>query len=272
MCKATFLPGSRHVMEYLVRREGSVVGDQVVRRLPIDGLATLAYLALFACMNDEYEAWPSLATISEAIRSQDPCHFAARQRLKQLEAAGLIEDTGRLSRPGGTRVWRIHPPWAPRQTQTAAPPASTQPKRRQRKAQNEAETATPAEKMPRKTSRTPKHSEAARALVAHIRQTLPEPPACGWPRWMTQNLRAAEVLLQSRTLEDAIRCWNWARQDEFWASRITNVKGLQNDTLWAQFRRWSQSQTQTQTPAPQPQPNSSVDELRDVLRRQAKGV
>lgn len=286
MCKATFAPGSRHVYEYLISRKGSMVGDQVVKPLGIDGTAKLVYQALFRAMNTDFEAWPSLATISDAIESQDPCHYAARQRLKQLEAAGLIEDTGRLSRPGGTRVWRIHPPWAPvrkgaaaeEPTQTTlpldepptAPPASTQPKRRQRKAQNEAETATPAEKMPRKTSRTPKHSEAARALVAHIRQTLPEPPACGWPRWMTQNLRAAETLLETRTLADCIACWDWARQDPFWSDRITNVSGLQKDTLWAQFRR---SQPRTQTPAhqPQPEPNSSVDELREVLRRQAEG-
>jgi len=292
MCKLTFGPGSRHIIDYLFSIPGDRIGavdadgNQVIRQdhgYQLDSEALIVYVALTRHMDENCEAWPSYSRISKYMGITDPANNTVRRRVRELERIGLIEDTGRMSRAGGTRVWRIHPPWAPRQTQTAAkestqtplpldepPAAPAKPIKRQRKANNEAEAATPAEKMPRKTSRTPKHSEAARALVAHIRQTLPEPPACGWPRWMTQNLRAAETLLETRTLADCIACWDWARQDEFWSARITDVRSLMRDTLWAQFRR---SQPRTQTPAhqPQPEPNSSVDELREVLRRQAEG-
>lgn len=294
MCELVFAAGSRHILDYLLAIPGDQIGAvdadgrQVIRQdhgYRLDAESLGVYLALTRHMNSDSESWPSYSRISHYLNIDDRNNNTVRRRMRELERIGLIEDTGRLSRPGGTRVWRIHPPWAPRQTQTAAegptqttlpldeppaaPPASTKPERRQRKAKNESETATPAPKRRRKTDDTPKHSEAARALVAHIRQTLPEPPACGWPRWMKENLQAAETLLQNRTLEDAIRCWDWARQDEFWASRIANVKGLQNDTLWAQFRR-NHARPQRQNPAPQPlpEPDSTVLELQGVLRQQ----
>lgn len=116
MRELTWGPGSAGVVDYLLSEAGP----------PVSAEARLVYLKLFSHMDEHHLCWPHVGTQAKGTGLSGR---TVQRKLRELEAAGLV-----LSEPrdGEPTVYRLYPPWAPRQGVTPyrqSPPTGRQRRR-----------------------------------------------------------------------------------------------------------------------------------------------